>query len=230
MSHVPTLQTLSNEPGGRELRDRPGEVRRPHFEPFSARLRHSHVVRSSLRIVTCLGLTAFALTTGLASQATGARSVDDRVAKDRITIRITLDRTRVIGGAPIKGTAVVTNHGSRGLLVQQCAIDGWLAVGLADRAIRFSPAFSLVRCPPSVVLAPGPNRFPLTVSTTYQACLQPGGRSTTFIPRCVPTAGSSSSLPPLPAGRYSTKVVTLGLPSSTSVSNSVVVTLLPAGR
>jgi len=152
------------------------------------------------------------------------------VAKDRITIRINLDRTRVNGGTPIKGTAVVTNHGSKGLLVQQCAIDGWLAVGLSNKAVRFSPAFSAVACPPSIVLAPGPNRFPVTVSTTYQSCLQPGGQSTTFVPRCVPTAGSSDQAPPLPAGRYSTKVVTLGLPSDTAVSNAVAVTLLPAGR
>jgi hypothetical protein len=79
------------------------------------------------------------------------------------------------------------------------------------------------------VLKPGPNRFPLKVVTTYESCLQPGGQSTatTFIPKCL-SSGSSSILPPLPPGRYFTKVVTMGLPSKIAVTHSVAVSLLPS--
>jgi len=181
------------------------------------------------RVLTIVGLAALIGTAALVPQTTGAKgSAKGQVTKAPITIRIKLDKTRVVAGVPIKGTAVLTNTGSKGILVQQCAIDGWLAVGLANKAIRFSPGFSLVGCQPSVVLGPGPNRFPVTVLTTYQSCLQPGGQSTTFIPKCVSIVASSNPLPPLPAGRYSTKVITLGLPQLAAVSGPVAVTLLPA--
>ena len=146
-----------------------------------------------------------------------------------ITIRVELDRTRVVAGTPIKGTVVVTNGSSKTIVVQQCAIDGWLAVGLANKTTRFAPAFALVGCAPSVPLKPGRNRFPVKVLTTSQSCLQPGGRSTTFIAKCL-SSGSSFAPPPLPPGRYWTKVVTLGLPPNATVGHPVAVSLLRAGR
>jgi len=178
------------------------------------------------RVLTILGLAAVAVTPALAPKA--ALANPSAKGQAPITVRIRLDRTHVVAGTPIKGTAVITNTRSKGVLVGQCAIDGWLAVGLANKTIVYSPAFPLVGCRPSVVLAPGSHRFPVTVLTTYESCLQPGGQSTTFVPKCLSIVVSSNPLPPLPAGRYSTKVVTMGLPANTAVSNSVVVTLLPA--
>lgn len=205
-----------------------GHPPRPLREPIIGYLRHSYSMRLILRVLTILGLAAFVVTSALIPQTAGANGS----AKDQapITIRIKLDRTRVVAGTPIKGTAVITNPRSNGVLVKQCAIDGWLAVGLTNRTIHYSPAFPLVGCNPSVVLAPGRHRFPVTVVTTYESCLQPGGQSTTFVPKCLSTVVSSNPLPPLPAGRYSAKVVTIGLPANTAVSNTVVVTLLPAGQ
>jgi hypothetical protein len=185
------------------------------------------VVRLCTRTVRALGLVVtFIVTLALAPQIVGANiSAKGHVAKALVTIRISLDQTHVAAGTPIKGTAVLTNNGSKTMPVQQCATDGWLAVGLANKAIPYSPGFALVACPPSVVLLPGPNRFPVKVSTTYGSCLQPGGQSVIFIPKCVPNTVSANPLPPLPAGRYVTKVVTMGLPSNTAISKSVVVTL-----
>lgn len=150
-------------------------------------------------------------------------------AKAPITIRVKLQRTRVVAGTPINGMAILTNERDKPILVQQCAKDGWLAVGLTNKKIDFSPASGLVGCPPSVVLKPGPNRVSLKVVTTYQSCLQPGGESTTFTPKCL-SPGSSSPLPPLPPGRYKTKVVAIGLPSNIALSRSVAVNLLPSAH
>ena len=187
--------------------------------------------KSSLAVVLILAtLTAATALTPSAAGASG--SAKGESAKSPITIRIKLDQTRVMAGVPIKGTAVLTNTGPKRMLVQQCAIDGWLEVGLANKTTPFSPGFFEVECPPSVVLAPGPNRFPVTVLTTYESCLQPGGQAVVFVPKCLSTdqTGSSTALPPLPAGRYTAKVVTVGLPRHTAVSNSVGVTLQSPGH
>jgi hypothetical protein len=187
------------------------------------------MMRSIRFVTTILALTALTAAAGGAPSPAGAsRSVRSQLAKAPITIRISLSRTRVVAGQSIKGTAVLTNTGSKAIVVQQCALDGWLAVGLANQTIRFTPGFLEVACPPSVVLEPGTTRFPVTVLTTYESCLQPAGESTTFVPKCFPPHHSSPSnpLPPLPAGVYSIKVVTMGLPRQSAVSESPVVTLL----
>jgi hypothetical protein len=153
--------------------------------------------------------------------ACGSSSAGQAKPTSPVTIHIKLDHTRVTAGMSISGQAVFTNSTSKHITVEQCAIDGWLAVGLTNKQIQFNPAFETVACAPSVHLAPGVNRFPLTVRTTYQECLQPGGQSMTYVPPCV----GSSGLPPLPAGTYKTKVVTVGLPSSTSMPRSIEVTV-----
>jgi hypothetical protein len=189
------------------------------------------MMKSKPSLVVVLALATLTVATTLTPSAAGASgSPKGETAKSPITIRVTLDQTRVVAGVPIKGTAVLTNTGHKRVLVQQCAIDGWLEVGLANKATPFSPGFFEVECRPSVVLAPGPNRFPVTVLTTYLSCLQPGGQSEVFVPKCLSTdqTGSSTTPPPLPVGRYSTKVVTVGLPRHTASSNSV--TLEPPGH
>jgi hypothetical protein len=187
-------------------------------------------VRLCTRVVGTLGLAIMLIAATSGAGSVGASiSRGGQKANAPITIRVKLDRTHVVAGTPIKGTAVLTNESFKAIVVQQCATDGWLAVGLTNEKIGFSPAWALVRCAPSVLLKPGPNRFPLKVVTTYESCLQPGGQSTTFIPKCL-SPGSSSILPPLPPGRYFTKVVTMGLPSNTAVSHPVAVSLLPSAH
>lgn len=136
-----------------------------------------------------------------------------------VTIHIHLDRTRVTAGKSIKGDAVLINSTSKAITVQQCAIDGWLQVGISSPKSPFRAAMGLVACPPSVRLRPGTNRFPITILTTAQECQQHNGQSKPDGPPCPP---------PLPAGTYRTKVVTVGLPRSTPTPESIQVTLTRA--
>jgi len=140
-----------------------------------------------------------------------------------VVIRVHLDQTRVVAGQTIRGQAVVTNTTAKPILLRTCAKSGWLMVGLTNGKIPFDPAFAAVGCAPSVWLAPGQRRYSITVMTTYQACLQPGGHSVYPVPTCSP-----NGLPPLPAGTYRTKVVAEGLPETTEAA-PVTVTLLPSG-
>jgi hypothetical protein len=139
-----------------------------------------------------------------------------------VRIRISLDQTRAIAGHPIRGQAVLTNTTAKPILVRACARDGWLFVGLTNATIPFDPAIAAAGCAPSVRLAPGTNRFPITVQTTYQECLAPGGQSLTPMPAC-----TLHGPPPLPAGAYTTAVVTVGLPAGTPTAPPIHVTLLP---
>jgi hypothetical protein len=160
-------------------------------EPIFRVVRHNFMMRLTSSITTILALVALSIVSALASPAAGSgTATKGQVANPQITIRITLDRTRVVAGTSIKGTAVLTNTTSKAMLVQQCAADGWLAVGLVSKAIGFNPVWSEIACPPSLLLAPGPNRFPVKVITTYGSCLQPGGQSTTFVPKCLSLACS----------------------------------------
>jgi hypothetical protein len=138
-----------------------------------------------------------------------------------VTIHLSLDKTTGPAGKPIKGEAVLTNTTSEAITVKQCAIDGWLEVGLSSNQIQFAPAMSEVGCRPTVRLVPGVNRFLITVSTDYQACLAGGQSGTISNPACAPSGGQ----PSLPEGRYSTKVVTFGLPASTQMPRPIKVTL-----
>jgi hypothetical protein len=173
------------------------------------------------RTISLLGLSCLAVGCG----GTSASRADNRgpVAAPAITIRITLPHANVTSGTPIKGEALLTNTTGKAITVESCAADGWLDVGLENKQIRYEPVTPAVACPPSVQLLPGTNREPITVSTTYKECLQPGGRSKTYVPSCTPTGE-----PPLPAGTYQIKVVTYGLPHSTPKPPSIEVVLTPA--
>lgn len=138
-----------------------------------------------------------------------------------IKVRVALHHSRVVAGQPIKGTVVLTNTTSRQITVESCAQNGWLQVGLQGRGYTYQASSTLIACPPSIRLAPGANRFPVTVLTTYESCLQPGGESVASLPSC-----TSTGPPPLPAGRYSTTVFIMGLPHMTEAHRAITVTLL----
>jgi hypothetical protein len=138
-----------------------------------------------------------------------------------IKVRVALHHSRVVAGQPIKGTVTLTNTTSRQITVESCAQNGWLQVGLKGRGYTYQSSSTLIACPPSIRLAPGANRFPVTVLTTYESCLQPGGESVTSLPACTTTVP-----PPLPAGRYSTTVFLMGLPHMTEAPRPMTVTLL----
>lgn len=143
-----------------------------------------------------------------------------------IGAHLTLTTHRAIAGEPIKGTVVLTNTTQHEITVDTCATDGWLAVGLSGRVNSYPFASFLVRCAPSIRLAPGANRFPVRVATTYVGCTQPqpGGTPPAVTPTCVIADGHPSP-PPLPAGRYVTKLHLVGLTGLTQAPNRIVVTL-----
>jgi hypothetical protein len=137
-----------------------------------------------------------------------------------LSLEIALAPTRATAGAPIKGAAIFTNRTGAPITVEACAADGWLNVGLASHDIPYNPSSPLIACAPSVQLASGVTRTPITVMTTYQGCSQSGPGSTQF-PPCSP----GNQLPPLPAGTYHSVVVTSGLPAGTPAPNVITVTL-----
>ena len=114
-------------------------------------------------------------------------------------------------GSPIRGTAVFTNRSGAPITVEACAADDWLDVALSNHTVAYDPAHPLVACAPTVRLATGVTRIPITVGTAYEGCTQstPG---TAGYPPCAP--GGS---PPLPAGTCHTTVVTTGLPAGRHV-------------
>ena len=141
-------------------------------------------------------------------------------ARAPVTIRLHLDQTEVVPGTAIRGVATLTNNTRRTITVETCAADGWVDVGLSNQHIGFEPAYMGVACAPTVHLAPGPNRFPVAVATTYGACTQSATYATSQEPAC-----SSNGLPPLPAGIYTPKVVAIGLPAGTYVAVPTTVVL-----
>ncbi len=143
-----------------------------------------------------------------------------------ITTHVTLTTHRVVAGHPIKGTVVLTNTTMKEITVNTCAIDGWLQVGLHGKVDSYPFLTFSVACAPTVRLAPGRNKFPVTVITTYASCTQPepAGSPLTLLPPCTESNGRLGS-PPLPAGRYVTKLHLVGLDGLTRSPNRVVVTL-----
>jgi PASTA domain len=166
-----------------------------------------------------LGLTVSVLAMAM-PMATAAASE----APQPIKVRVHLEQDRVVAGQPIKGSVVFTNTTRKAITVDQCATDGWLAVGLSGRVDSHPFGHFLVGCPPSVRLHPGPNRFQVHVITTYASCVQPqpdGSSSPTPLDPWCSVAGP----PPLPAGRYVTKVDVVGLTGLTQAPNRIVIHL-----
>jgi hypothetical protein len=143
-------------------------------------------------------------------------------ARGHAAVRITvaLKQTQVHAGETIQGTATVTNNTGKPIVVPGCP-GSWLLVGLSSPTIRFDPAIADDMCVPPVKLAPGPTTYPIKVSTSYQQCLGPNGRSLVPMPTC-----DNGAMPPLPAGTYRTTTVTDGL-AATVDDPPVTVTLLP---
>ena len=143
-----------------------------------------------------------------------------------VTVHINLAQHRVVSGHPIDGTVVLTNTTNRKITVNTCATNGWLAVGLSGRVNSYPFGSSLVACSPTIRLAPGKNRFEVHVITTYVGCVQPqpSGTPPAPVPICDEDNGRLSQ-PPLPAGRYVTKLHVVGLGGLTLRPNKVTVVL-----
>jgi hypothetical protein len=138
-----------------------------------------------------------------------------------VEVRLILAQHRVVAGRAIEGTVVLTNTTVRTITVDTCAANGWLAVGLSGHVNSYPFGHTEIECAPTVRLAPGPNRFPVTVITTYAVCTQPQPAGGSFPTPSVPTC-TVAGLPPLPAGMYSTKVDIVGIAGVANAAHVVV--------
>jgi hypothetical protein len=128
-----------------------------------------------------------------------------------------------VAGDPIGAIVILNNTTKHRIVVNQCAINGWLAVGLENKVIPYDAAFSEVGCAPTVSLRPGVNRFHVNISTKYGACTT---NTHQVLPPSIPPCSAAGALPALPAGRYSTTVDIMGLRNLTQTPRPVSVTLL----
>jgi len=131
-----------------------------------------------------------------------------------ISIRLVLRHSSVVAGRVLDGDAIITNHSSKSILVQACAEDGWLDVGLSNQSYTYSPISPAVWCTPTVHIRPGVNHFPITVSTEYQVCTK---RTPTIdLPKC-----GKTGMPILPKGQYHTSVFVSGFPKNTRTPSTI---------
>jgi hypothetical protein len=128
-----------------------------------------------------------------------------------LTAQLVLDRTRTpANGQPIDGELILSNNTGKPIVITN-ACDGWYALGLSnDRIQRFEAAYSLVLCARDQ-LPVGITRQPITLSTRYQQCAQPGGTTGGTPPVRACTGPNHSTPPPLPPGRYTTTLSFRGL-------------------
>jgi hypothetical protein len=139
-----------------------------------------------------------------------------------VEIRLVLSATQVVAGTPIRAEALLTNTTGRTITVNTCAADGWLFVGLTNNRVRYDALRLMMACRPTVHLRPGVNRFAVSISTRFQGCTETLSEATPQLPACIPP----ETMPPLPVGKYTTKVVTFGLPHGTQLPSPITVTLL----
>jgi hypothetical protein len=117
-------------------------------------------------------------------------------ADPHLTDRIHLATSSVHAGTPVDAVLVVTNHASTPInLTTRCRPQ--FAVVLARGASVYRIAFAQVCSSEPFTIAPGVNRIPSAVLTTYPSCGPPSGRPPTGGPACV-----HGGPPPLPAGSY----------------------------
>ena len=74
----------------------------------------------------------------------GGASAASAAHRSPISIRIVLDTTHAKAGTPIHGTAILTNTNRTRLVVEACAYNGWLFVGLTNKSVTFDPAVTTV--------------------------------------------------------------------------------------
>jgi hypothetical protein len=130
-----------------------------------------------------------------------------------LTDRLVLSQSHVPAGTAIKGVLVVTYRGHAPINLNRYAPRSgslWCrpgyAVAVTNHRIPPEVAFAGDCSQVPLIIKPGVNRLPVTVSTRYGAC---GQVATRFSPACL---RGREPLPPLPSGRYEAVLVGSGLP------------------
>jgi hypothetical protein len=137
-------------------------------------------------------------------------------ANPNLTDRIVLRSSRTTSGHSISGTLLVVNHGATPINLTKSCEPGY-EVALTSSSYRPQVAFNASCSTRGLVMAPGINRLPIHVVTTYLACQQ--GDSQSVEPEC-----TDSGAPPLPAGRYQAVLFGDGLPLPKPRPFSVILT------
>jgi hypothetical protein len=132
-----------------------------------------------------------------AAHAASAQSKDGLQPASRLlTDRVVLRSAHAVAGTPMIGTLVVVNHGAKRMEVTSGCGPGFYVTLVRPHGTTFSAYVQECSPRPFLTLSPGTNRFPVTVST--DDC---------------PAGGDSSAptCPPLPPGRYETKLYGFGI-------------------
>lgn len=144
-----------------------------------------------------------------------------------LIIRLELSRTTApANGTPIPATLAVINHTGhpvpvpgRSSLTATSGPDGWIQIGLTSPDIPYEPLFEANRREPAAELPVGTSTYETVVSTSWYAC----GGGPPF-----PDCTGGSGMPPLPAGTYTTKLVTILANGTWQPSSPIAVTLITA--
>jgi hypothetical protein len=146
---------------------------------------------------------------GAPAIAIGSRSTSHSIAPSHVdsaadlTADIELPGDEVVTGSEVHGTLVVVNNTARQVTLEgpgEC--HGKWAVTLTNTSVQPDVAFTQECGSERMVLAPGANRFPFTLSTSYHACSNSSNPAEMV--RCLPGGG----IPPLPPGNYQAVLVT----------------------
>jgi hypothetical protein len=121
-----------------------------------------------------------------------------------LTDRIILKSSRSTAGKPIPGTLLVVNHTAASINLTKTCQPSY-AVALTNSKYAPRVAFATVCSSAPFVIAPGTNRFPISITTTYLACQQ-SQSSSSDLPTCI-----KSGAPPLPSGTYDAVLIGDGL-------------------
>jgi len=100
----------------------------------------------------------------------------------------------------------VVNRGRRSVKLLTHGCGAFFGVELTNGTIVPMPPLT-AECVRPLVISPGANRLPVSVSSRSDTCSREGARVTASSPACLPGA----RLPPLPAGAYRALLIGTGL-------------------
>lgn len=140
-----------------------------------------------------------------------------------ITLRLSCT-TAPADGTPIPATLTVLNHTGRAVPVPGRASldstrgpDGWIQIGLTNGEVPYEPHFNADLHTPVAQLPVGTSTYATVVSTTWYAC----GGGPPF-----PDPTEAPGMPPLTAGTYTTKAVSLLRTGAWQPPDPITVTLV----
>jgi hypothetical protein len=116
-----------------------------------------------------------------------------------VAVYAAVPTTTVRTGQTFTSDIVLVNGLGTSFDVAGATCNGWLSVGLASKAIPFTPSYTAVGCAPTTVRT-GVTRLHRPVAARYASCSEKAHATATVAdPACI---SGYSLMPPLPSGRY----------------------------